>query len=130
MATKEHHAIATMLGRFGIGYDDAIALRRISMTLQRWSELECGDDRGNAIEHDETTGKPFMTYDRGSNGERGRYPVADREAGALKRLAAIMVRYPHISCYVQTDPRGAALYIGKPEDMNDRTYSNGVAVTK
>ena len=27
----------------GISYHDAIALRRISMTLHRWHELECGD---------------------------------------------------------------------------------------
>ena len=27
----------------GIKPDDAQALRRISMTLQRWHELECGD---------------------------------------------------------------------------------------
>ena len=27
----------------GISYDDAVSLRRISMTLHRWHELECGD---------------------------------------------------------------------------------------
>jgi hypothetical protein len=27
----------------GVSYDDAAALRRISMTLHRWHELECGD---------------------------------------------------------------------------------------
>ena len=27
----------------GISYHDAIALRRISMTLHRWHEFECGD---------------------------------------------------------------------------------------
>jgi len=27
----------------GISYEDATALRRISMTLHRWHELECGD---------------------------------------------------------------------------------------
>ena len=27
----------------GIQYQDAVQLRRISMTLNRWFELECGD---------------------------------------------------------------------------------------
>src|SRR5229473_2010097 len=31
------------LRRAGFSYDDATALRRISMTLHRWHELECGD---------------------------------------------------------------------------------------
>ena len=31
------------LCRAGISHTDAIALRRISMTLHRWHELECGD---------------------------------------------------------------------------------------
>ena len=40
-----------------------------------------------------------------------RYPIADRETGARKRLAVIMARYPHLTAYVQGDPRGCALYI-------------------
>lgn len=107
---------------------DAEALRRISMTLHRWHELECGIDNG-CIERDETTGN---TYWLNSHTMR-RYAVADRETGALKRLAAIMSRYPTLSAYVQTDPRGAALYILRPGDVPageraESYYSRGIAV--
>ena len=62
-----------------------------------------------------------------------RFPVPDRETGALKRLAAIMARYPQLSAYVQGDPRGAALYILRPGDVPeggqaDAYYSRGIAV--
>jgi hypothetical protein len=33
----------------GISYDDAAQLRRISMTLHRWHELECGDGNCGAL---------------------------------------------------------------------------------
>jgi hypothetical protein len=112
----------------GITPDDADKLRRISMTLHRWHELECGTDRG-AIERDETTGRPYWL-----NPMTGlRSPVADRETGARKRLASIMTRYPALSAYVQGDPRGAALYIIRPGDVPDGAdvdayYSRGIAV--
>jgi len=115
----------------GISADDARALRRIAMTLHRWHELECGIDYG-CIERDEETGAPYWL-----NAHTGRraYRVADREKGALKRLAAIMARYPALSAYVQGDPRGAALYILRPGDVPkgaaaDGYYSYGMAVYK
>ena len=37
---------------------EAEKLRKISMTLQRWHEKECGID-GGCIERDEKTDKPF-----------------------------------------------------------------------
>lgn len=121
----------------GISLDDAMALRRISMTLHRWHELECGDGNDYAswsIERDEETNKPyFCTYPH--DGKMRRSSVADREAGALKRLAKIMVRYPALSTYIQTDPRGASLYILRPGDVPegedaDAYYSRGLAVYK
>ena len=42
----------------GFTADEVAALRRISMTLRRWHELECGTD-GGVIERDEATGKPY-----------------------------------------------------------------------
>ena len=130
---RKHDCIGPLV-RAGIDYDDAQALRRVSMTLHRWHEMECGDVHGNAIERDETTGKPYMTYERMS-GSRGRSPIADRETGALKRLAKLMARYPALSCYVQGDPRGAALYILRPSDVpagEDAAayYDRGLAVYK
>jgi len=116
------------LKMLGISNDDAWALRRISMTLHRWSELECGTDNG-CIERDEETGK---TYWLNSMSGR-RYPTPDRETGALKRLKTIMMRYPQLESYVQGDPRGAALFILRESDIPegrtlDSCYSQGVAV--
>lgn len=116
------------LGRIGINYDTAVQLRRISMTLHRWHELECGVGNGG-VERDETTGKTYWY-----NAMTGRRtPTPDRETGALRRLAAIMTKYPHLMFYVQGDPRGAALYIIPKDKLGDKApdsyYSScGIAV--
>lgn len=120
----------TRLQQAGITFDDALALRRISMTLHRWHELQCGDEYG-CIERDESSGKPYWL--NANTGRRSAMP--DRERGALKRLAAIMARYPELSSYVQGDPRGAALYILRPGDVPegkdvDGYYSRGITVFK
>ena len=87
-----------------------------------------------------------------------RYPIADRERGALRRLAVIIkVRNARVtglnnaavdrhietncagclcsvvSTYIQTDPRGAALYIIRPGDVPEGAdvnsyYSRGICV--
>lgn len=118
------------LEKLGISTPDAATLRRISMTLHRWHEMECGIDNG-CIERDETTQK---TYWLNSHTMR-RMPYPDRETGALKRLAAIMAKYPTLRSYVQGDPRGCALYILRPSDVpegcqDDSYYSRGIAVYK
>ncbi len=112
----------------GIERNDAWLLRRVAMQLHRWHELECGVDNGG-VERDEATGKCYW-YNAMSG---RRYPYPDREAGALKRLVAIMARYPALRPYVQGDPRGAALYILRPGDVpegadDDAYYSRGLAV--
>lgn len=126
----------------GLGVNDYEALRRISMTLHRWHELECGDSNNYAswsIERDgdEPDSKPFMVrHPYGRNGEptkSTREPIADRETGAHKRLAAIMSRHPTLQAYVQGDPRGCALYIIRPSDVIegssiDSYYSRGIAI--
>jgi hypothetical protein len=38
-----------------------------------------------------------------------------------------MARYPSLRAYIQGDPRGASLYIMRPDD---REYSQGIAVYK
>lgn len=130
------------LTRAGIAYDDATALRRVSMTLHRWHELECGTGEGQtsySIERDgdEPDSKPYMRvqYPTSHGYVDKRWPVADRETGALKRLASIMARYPTMKAYVQGDPRGASLYILRPGDVPegcevDSYYSRGLAVYK
>lgn len=109
------HLTASLSG-LGFTIDEVEKLRKISNTLRRWFAMECGTDAG-AIERDEETGKPFFRNDRGR-----RWPVPDRETGAQKRLAAILAarneREPvSLSAYIQTDPRGAALYILRPGDI-------------
>jgi hypothetical protein len=59
-------------------------------------------------------GKPFMRMAR--NTSQGykvtHYATADRETGTIKRLKAIVAPFKHkLTYYLQTDPRGAALYI-------------------
>lgn len=125
----------------GLGFTETEAnqLRRISMTLQRWYELECGTEAGH-IERDEETNKPYMV--REYRGKQYRVITADRETGAIKRLQGIIharnIRQPRaedplLSYYLQTDPRGAALYILRPQDVPAGEspaayYSRGICV--
>lgn len=134
MTRKEWERRAHMfraLASYGITAEDAETLRRISGTLSRWAEGECGTENGGAIERDDATGKPFWTYEAG-NGTRGRYAIPDREAGALKRLSALMAKYPDLVPYHQTDPRGAAVYVCRREDVAGlnlaSSYGRGIAV--
>ncbi len=151
---KAKFALFGRLSALGFTYDESAALRRIEMTLQRWAELECGNDRG-AIERDEKTGKPRFFYDaqvRTMTGQtawlRRSYPIADREAGALRRLAAIVrdrnaricgevadyrdAQQKEILPYHQGDPRGCALYLLTREQLGadaiDSVYTRGLAV--
>lgn len=122
--------IFSAMTRLGITPDDQQKLRRISLTIRRWYELECGSESG-AIERDEATGKPQWRSACG----KYHHAVADREKGALQRLTAIMSHYPHLVAYVQTDPRGAALYLIRREQLSaeelaelDCYYSRGIAI--
>lgn len=133
---KDTFRCIARLQALGISEDDAWSLRRIAMTLHRWHEMECGDSNDFAstcLERCETTGKPYMVFRPHSNNKVSRYLVPDREAGAQKRLAKIMLRYAFLAPYIQGDPRGAALFILKPGDVPvggaiDSYYSRGVAV--
>ena len=52
----------------GVSLDDAAKLRRISMTLHRWHELECGDSNDYAswcVVRGKKTGKLFEYEDSG-----------------------------------------------------------------
>ena len=135
-AMRQAQQIETLL-TLGFEAEEADKLRRISMTLQRWYELECGSD-GGCIERDDATG---LTYWRSEySGRRTRCP--DRETGAVKRLHSIIharnIRQPRaedpiLSYYLQTDPRGAALYILRPQDIPEGKdpaayYSRGICI--
>lgn len=129
---KAKFELFARLQGLGFTYEEAAQLRRIEMTLQRWGERECGDGSDWAIERDEATGKPFNTYHGQTFGDRvKRYPIADREAGALRRLAAIvkarndrMISDDCIVFYHQTDPRGCALYLVKSKDLEGNEIVN------
>lgn len=126
----------------GISLDDALALRRISMTLQRWHEYECGTGNGHttySIERDgpEPGDKPYMRMQHPTKDGYydHRWPIPDRELGAHRRLYNIMRRYPTLRAYVRKDPRGAALYILRPGDVPEggdvsAYYDRGIAVFK
>ena len=108
-------------------FDHVNTLRRAEKTMHRWAEIECGD--GNdysswSIERDEATGKPYLcTYPQ--DGKMRRHRIADRENGALKRIAAICQAHG-LHFYHQTDPRGCALYVNN-EPLPDNNYTRGVA---
>ncbi len=151
--TKEQVRRLSSLVSLGLSWEEAHKLRRASMTLSRWSELECGDgnDYGSwAIERDDQIGyrldsqgsaedpghvptdKPYMVHHHYRHGQGAdsvtRTPIPDREKGALKRVKAICDAHG-LYFYHQTDPRGAALYISR-EPLTDSTYTKGVAVYK
>ena len=114
----------------GIHYGDAEKLRRIAMTLHRWFEMECGTGEG-CIERDEETGKTYWLNAITGN----RHATPDRETGAMNRLSGIMENYPALGYYIQSDPRGAPLYILRPGDVPkgedaDCYYNRGIVVCK
>jgi hypothetical protein len=112
----------------GLPMNEANTLRRAQLTLHRWAELKCGDGRGH-IERDEQTGKPFYYNDSASyvqpNDPRRVSPIADREAGALRRIAQVC-KAAGLHFYHQADPRGCALYVSH-EPLTDQNYSRGIA---
>lgn len=120
-------ALQSRLNVQGLTFDDANNLRRAQLALHRWAEQECGDGNdwaSRAIERDESTGIPYMCrYPH--TGKMTRTRIADRETGALRRVAAICKRLG-LHFYHQTDPRGCALYVST-EELTDVNYNRGVA---
>jgi hypothetical protein len=140
----------------GFTRDEAEQLRRISLTLHRWHELECGMDsccisRGRLVDGEfvyDDDGAPFYEF-AGASGRNRYQRIPDRETGALRRLNAIIGQRNGrpalvngrlcaapggpLGYHVQTDPRGAALYILRPDDVPagkdvDSYYSRGICV--
>lgn len=140
------HMVAQLV-EAGISYDDAWQLRRISMTLQKWFEGECGnsdtcgswaivrghrtrisslDENGLLKSHSKFThdddGAPFLERIAHQGPPRTIYtPIPDREKGARKRLAKIMAKYPSLETYIQGDPR-------RPAALQPRRPSTGCAL--
>lgn len=109
-----------------LGFDEVNTLRRAEITLQRWSEQECGDSNERfswAIERDEQTGIPYRCIYPHTGASR-RYRIADKERGALRRVKAIC-DFHRLHFYHQTDPRGCSLYVSN-DPLTDSAYTNGV----
>ena len=113
--------------RIGISlnFDDANTLRRAEIALGRWGEQECGDGSNWYIQRDETTGIPYRHYCGDSPREPRPYRIADREAGALRRIAEVCKRNG-LHYFHQTDPRGCSLYVSN-EPLTNTEYTRGVA---
>lgn len=122
---------ADRLVELGLTYDEAETIRRISMTLHRWSEHECN---GN-IQRDEVTGVPRWFSDnemQWAKAPKGSV-IPDRESGAIRRMSRIIKAHPGLAWYHQTDPRGAQVYVYSVDKLEGRSidsvYSSiGVAV--
>lgn len=134
-----------VLLNLGFTNDEIKKLIRISHTLRNWFEYECGTSSGQVMrsierDGDEPDSKPYLRIQYPRLGEYvdRRYPIADRETGARKRLLNIIIAHAArtgraLSAYVQTDPRGCAIYILRPGDVPageqaDAYYSRGIPV--
>lgn len=131
MTTKQYHLIKT-LEDHGFSYDEANQLRRIEMTLHRWSEHECNGNIQREGEEGDGMPRWYSNYAMENETNPKGYRIPDRERGALKRLAKIMEKHPAFVSYHQGDPRGCALYIVKKSDLNgldiNSAYTRGIAV--
>jgi hypothetical protein len=141
MRKCKYDAIAALMN-LNFTYEEASKLRLISLNLRRWYERECGDSNDRAswgIERDETTNVPYSVCRPHDSNKVYRTRIPDREMGATKRLDAIIndhaMRNPgaELSYFLQTDCRGAALYIMRPSDhveghTVDSYYSRGIVV--
>lgn len=107
--------------RFGIAVSpaDARTLRRAELTLHHWFEEECNGTIQR--DGDDGDGKPRRYLDMGS-APAAIWPIRDREAGARKRIAEVCARNG-LHFYVQTDPRGCALYVSN-KPFTDFDYSS------
>jgi hypothetical protein len=124
-----------VLTELGFTPAEADALRRISLTLHRWYEHECN----GTIQRDGDNGDGRPYWHSAHDGRRIA-PVADRETGAIKRLKAIIGArndrpdwQEDVTYYLQTDPRGAVLYILRPGDVPPGAdvqayYNRGICV--
>ena len=124
MTQSVRHRIEQRTG-VAISQDDAEILRRAEKTLHRWSEQECGDSNDYcswAIVRDEETGKPYREV-HPHNGPSRREPIADKEKGAILRVADVCKRNG-LHYYYQGDPRGCSLYVHS-EPIDQMTYDHG-----
>jgi hypothetical protein len=120
------YALDSIFRRRGIDIplEDVNTLRRAEKTLRNWFEEECGngdDYKSWSIERDPETDIPYRVIHPHS-GKSYSTKIPDREKGARSRVGDVCQRNG-LSFYVQTDPRGGALYVAR-EPLNDQNYSS------
>ncbi len=113
-------------------------LRSASRTLQKWFEMECGSDDGCIVRISDTAGEPIETYEgipcllTFEGNKRCYTRIVDKEAAARSIIKSIGEENDQCVFYIQTDPRGAALYAVPKEYLVNRKieqiYPNGVAI--
>jgi len=93
------------LDGFGVrlSFEDAKALLRAALVLQRWYEAECGDSAGVIFRGE--NGRPFRESYSGV-----RVAIRDRETGAIRRVQQICSRYG-LGYRTNHDPRGYAVHL-------------------
>lgn len=131
MFPESTYALVAVLSRrgFDLSPADVNTLRRAEITLRGWY-TRCSGDRDDfaswAIERDTDTGIPYWCIYPYNTVKVSRTRVPDRETGAIRRVKAVCARNG-LHYYVQSDPRGACLYISR-EPINDCNYTNGVSM--
>ena len=123
---EKRHRLITSLSALGFTFLESQTLRRIEMTLHRWSEHECNGNIQREGERGDGRPRFHSGYD-----PKGR-AIPYRERGALRRLSALIATKPELVSYHQGDPRGCALYVGRKPDLGDlpidQAYTRLVAV--
>jgi hypothetical protein len=130
-AQEQTNALLHQLSRKGVilHYGQVDTLRRAQMTLHSWGVVECGQSDNHkswSITRDEERGFPILTVYPKDGSASYKSRIADRESGALKRVAALCQAHG-LYYYHQTDPRGCSLYVGTSPLTDNNYSSNGVA---
>ena len=113
------------LSTYGLDKREIDTLLRAEKCLHRWAEGACNGE----IQRDESTNKPYRWFGRTME---NRYPIADKESGALARIVKICDAHG-LAYYHQGDPRGCNLYVIRPGDIRDgqkveSCYNQGLAI--
>ena len=86
MTEKQKFALYQQIQSLGFSYDEAKAIRRIEIVLRRWSKAASL----GKIRRDTLNKTPFRLQVKEPIPAHLWYPIADREAGALRRLRGIV----------------------------------------
>jgi hypothetical protein len=100
---------------------DASFLLTAAAFLSKWHEQECGDDR-SCIRWNDIDGKPYRDYGNG----KPSHQIKDTYTPRIQTVTA-WAKAKGLHIYIQTDPRGSALYLHN-EPMYQDNYDRGLAI--